>query len=79
MKVAHSCRAWIALGALLLTVRLDLTEAGAQTLDKIRMGYSGTGINNYVVELGKRLGIFRRNNLELEVVYVTAARCSTRR
>ena len=72
MKVAHSCRAWIALGALLLTVRLDLTEAGAQTLDKIRMGYSGTGINNYVVELGKRLGIFRRNNLELEVVYVNS-------
>lgn len=72
MKVARSSHAWIALGVLLLILRLDLTEAGAQTLDKIRMGYSGTGINNYVVELGKRLGIFRRNNLELEVVYVNS-------
>ncbi len=72
MKVAHSRRAGIALGALLLLVSLDLAAAGAQTLDKIRMGYSGTGINNYVVELGKRLGIFRRNNLELEVVYVNS-------
>ena len=72
MKVARSSRAWITLGALLLLVCLDLTQAGAQTLDKIRMGYSGTGINNYVIELGKRLGIFRRNNLELEVVYVNS-------
>lgn len=72
MKLAHSNRAWIALGILLLIARLDLTDAGAQNLDKIRIGYSGTGINNYVVELGKRQGIFRRNNLELEVVYVNS-------
>lgn len=72
MKVARSSRVWIALGSWLFIACLDLTRAGAQTLDKIRMGYSGTGINSYVVELGKRLGIFRRNNLELEVVYVNS-------
>jgi NitT/TauT family transport system substrate-binding protein len=44
----------------------------AQTLDKIRMGYSGTGINNYVVELGRRQGIFRKYNIDLEVVYVNS-------
>jgi ABC-type nitrate/sulfonate/bicarbonate transport system substrate-binding protein len=53
-----------------------LTIAGspvsAQTLDKMRLGYSGTGINNYVLEIGKRLGIFRRNGLDLEVVYVNS-------
>src|SRR5258705_3529356 len=44
----------------------------AQTVDKIRMGYSGTGINNYVVELGRRQGIFRKYNIDLEVVYVNS-------
>jgi NitT/TauT family transport system substrate-binding protein len=44
----------------------------AQTLDKIRLGYSGTGINNYTLEMGKRQGIFRRNGIDLEVVYVNS-------
>jgi NitT/TauT family transport system substrate-binding protein len=47
-------------------------ELPSQTLDKMRLGYSGTGINNYVLEMGKRLGIFRRNGLDLEVVYVNS-------
>jgi NitT/TauT family transport system substrate-binding protein len=46
--------------------------AGGQTLEKMRLGYSGTGINNYVLELGRRAGIFRRNGLDLEVVYVNS-------
>jgi NitT/TauT family transport system substrate-binding protein len=45
---------------------------GAQTLDKMRLGYSGTGLNNYVLEAGRRLGIFRRNGLDLEIVYVNS-------
>ena len=44
----------------------------AQTLDKMRLGYSGTGINNYVLEIGRRAGIFRRNGVDLEVVYVNS-------
>jgi len=44
----------------------------AQPMEKMRLGYSGTGINNYVLEMGKRHGIFRRNGIELEVVYVNS-------
>jgi NitT/TauT family transport system substrate-binding protein len=43
-----------------------------QTLDKMRLGYSGTGLNNYVLEMGRRAGIFRKNGLDLEVVYVNS-------
>jgi NitT/TauT family transport system substrate-binding protein len=38
----------------------------------MRLGYSGTGINNYVLEMGRRLGIFRKNGVDLEVVYVNS-------
>jgi ABC-type nitrate/sulfonate/bicarbonate transport system substrate-binding protein len=41
-------------------------------VEKIRLGYSGTGLNNYVLEMGKRQGIFRRHGIELEVVYVNS-------
>ena len=44
----------------------------AQTLDKMRLGYSGTGLNNYVLEMGRRAGLFRKNGLDLEVVYVNS-------
>jgi NitT/TauT family transport system substrate-binding protein len=44
----------------------------AQSVEKIRLGYSGTGLNNYVLEMGKRQGIFRRHGIELEVVYVNS-------
>ena len=46
--------------------------ASGQTLEKIRLGYSGTGINNYTLEIGRRLGLFRKNGLDLEVVYVNS-------
>ena len=45
---------------------------GAQTVEKMRLGYSGTGLSNYALELGKRLGIFRRNGIDLEVVYINS-------
>ena len=38
-----------------------------QTLDKVRLGNSGTGINVYLLDIGKRLGIFRKNGIDLEV------------
>jgi NitT/TauT family transport system substrate-binding protein len=41
-----------------------------QTLDKVRLGNSGTGINNYLLDIGRRSGIFRKNGLDLEPIYV---------
>ena len=58
--------------ALLLASLVGTDGASAQTLDKIHLGYSGTGINNYVLEMGKRQGIFRKNGLDVEVVYVNS-------
>jgi hypothetical protein len=43
-----------------------------QSLDKMRLVYSGTGLNSYVLEMGRRTGIFRKNGLDLEVVYVSS-------
>ncbi len=51
---------------------LALASAYSQTLDKMRLGYSGTGLNNYVLEMGRRSGIFRKNGLDLEVVYINS-------
>lgn len=56
----------------LLTPRGAGGQLTAQTLDKIRLGYSGTGLNNYVLEIGKRQGIFRKQGIDLEVVYVNS-------
>lgn len=49
-----------------------LQAVSAQTVEKMRLGYSGTGLSNYALEMGKRLGIFRRNGIDLEVVYVNS-------
>jgi ABC-type nitrate/sulfonate/bicarbonate transport system substrate-binding protein len=61
-------RGKIAIGALLLV--LAGQSAAAQELTKIRLAYSGTGISNYILELPRRQGIFRRNGLDAEIVYV---------
>src|SRR4030095_5202083 len=60
------------LAVLLLEVAASFTLVYSQTLDKMRLGYSGTGLNNYVLEMGRRGGIFRKNGLDLEVVYVNS-------
>jgi NitT/TauT family transport system substrate-binding protein len=49
---------------------LFLTQASAQEVQKIKIGYSGTGITQYVLELPKKQGIFRKNGLDPEIVYV---------
>lgn len=66
-----------ALGALFISVLIIFLTAtvnlgSAQTPEKMRLGYSGTGINNYVLEMGRRLGLFRKNGVDLEVVYVNS-------
>jgi NitT/TauT family transport system substrate-binding protein len=67
--VTHTAAAF---AVLLLTLAASLNPAGSQTLEKMRLGYSGTGLNNYVLEMGRRAGIFRKNGLDLEVVYVNS-------
>src|SRR5262245_3318318 len=56
----------------LLAVAASHSPAYAQSLEKMRLGYSGTGLNNYVLEMGRRGGIFRANGLDLEMVYVNS-------
>jgi NitT/TauT family transport system substrate-binding protein len=56
----------------LLAALAAINLAFAQTVEKMRLGYSGTGINNYTLEMGRRAGIFRRNGLDVEVVYVNS-------
>jgi NitT/TauT family transport system substrate-binding protein len=64
---------WTIVGLMLLVAGLISPGVSfSQTLEKMRLGYSGTGINNYVLEIGRRAGIFRRNGLDLEVVYVNS-------
>jgi NitT/TauT family transport system substrate-binding protein len=60
------------LAVFLLAVAFAYCPAYSQTLDKMRLGYSGTGLNNYVLEMGRRSGIFRKNGLDLEVVYINS-------
>ncbi len=55
-----------------MTLLVESQPVMSQTLDKIRLGYSGTGINNYVLDMGKRTGIFKKNGLDIEVVYVNS-------
>jgi NitT/TauT family transport system substrate-binding protein len=58
--------------AIVLTGTLPIELASGQTLEKMRLGYSGTGLNNYVLEMGRRAGLFRKNGLDLEIVYVNS-------
>ena len=55
-----------------MTLLVESQPVMSQPLDKIRLGYSGTGINNYVLDMGKRTGIFKKNGLDIEVVYVNS-------
>ena len=65
-------RVTASLAVFLLAVAFLYCPADSQTLDKMRLGYSGTGLNNYVLEMGRRSGIFRKNGLDLEVVYINS-------
>jgi NitT/TauT family transport system substrate-binding protein len=58
--------------AIALTGTSPIELASGQTLEKMRLGYSGTGLNNYVLEMGRRAGLFRKNGLDLEIVYVNS-------
>lgn len=62
---------FIAIAALLASL-LGTSPATGQTLDKVRLGNSGTGINVYLLDLGRRMGIFRKNGIDLEPIYVSS-------
>jgi ABC-type nitrate/sulfonate/bicarbonate transport system substrate-binding protein len=72
MKCKREIQRVVFVGTILFALAAGPRDLPSQTLDKMRLGYSGTGINNYVLEMGKRLGIFRKNGLDLEVVYVNS-------
>lgn len=71
MKAVSVYRA-VLLWGLTAALIFAAASAPAQSLDKMRLGYSGTGLNSYVLEAGRRTGIFRRNGLDLEIVYVNS-------
>jgi len=51
---------------------LALNPACAQQLTKLKIGYSGTGNTQYLLELPRRQGVFRKNGLDAEIVYITS-------
>ncbi len=51
---------------------LSFTTARAQQLTKVKIGYSGTGNTQYILELPRRQDVFRKNGLDPEIVYVTS-------
>jgi NitT/TauT family transport system substrate-binding protein len=51
---------------------LSFNPARSQQLTKLKIGYSGTGNTQYILELPRRQGVFRKNGLDTEIVYVTS-------
>jgi len=51
---------------------LSFNPARSQQLTKLKIGYSGTGNTQYLLELPRRQGVFRKNGLDTEIVYVTS-------
>jgi NitT/TauT family transport system substrate-binding protein len=47
-----------------------LEVSWAQELQKVNVGYSGTGISQYTLEIARRQGLFRKNGLDPVIVYV---------
>jgi NitT/TauT family transport system substrate-binding protein len=52
------------------TLFCGLESTYGQGVEKLNIGYSGTGITQYVLELPRRLGIFRKNGIDPLIVYV---------
>src|SRR5262245_35041608 len=69
-NVAIRVAAWLAV--FILAVAASHSPAYSQALEKMRLGYTGTGLNNYVLEMVRSGSIFRTNGLDLEMVYVNS-------
>lgn len=62
---------WFGVLLVIISVPNSLpTTAAAQEMEKIRIGHSGTAINNYLLRLIRNQGIFRRHGLDAEIIYV---------
>src|SRR5712692_54644 len=53
-----------------LTLLCTFESTYGQGVEKLNIGYSGTGITQYVLEIPRRLGIYRKNGLDPLIVYV---------
>lgn len=56
------------LSALLWLFPFDAAQA--QESQKLNVGYSGTGMSQYTLEIARRQGIFRKNGIDPLIVYV---------
>ena len=55
---------------IVFTALLSPQSTNGQGVEKINVGYSGTGITSYVLETPQRLGIYRKNGIDPLIVYV---------
>src|SRR6266513_2861885 len=68
MKSARVLSRCCCVGVWLLIMTSGIDKLSAQTLDKLRLGYSGTGLNNYTLEMAKLRGA------DMRIIAVTANR-----
>jgi NitT/TauT family transport system substrate-binding protein len=54
----------------IMTLLCAFESTYGQGIEKLNIGYSGTGITQYVLEMPRRLGIYRKNGLDPLIVYV---------
>ena len=71
MKTAKASK-WLSTFICILALTALPGFAAAQTLDKVRLGNSGTGTNVYLLDLGRRQGLFRKYGVDLEAIYVSS-------
>jgi NitT/TauT family transport system substrate-binding protein len=71
MKTAKASK-WLSTFIFILALTALPSFAAAQTLDKVRLGNSGTGTNVYLLDLGRRQGLFRKYGVDLEAIYVSS-------
>src|SRR5712692_7048745 len=70
MKKSTFVQSLFVLTAFAVLPMVSVDVALAQELQKINVGYSGTGVSQYTLEITRRQGIFRKNGLDPVIVYV---------
>src|SRR5712692_7003024 len=70
MKKSTFVQSLFVLTAFAVLPMVSVDVALAQELQKINVGYSGTGVSQYTLEIARRQGLFRKNGLDPVIVYV---------
>src|SRR5712692_4161919 len=70
MKKSTFVQSLFVLTAFAVLPMVSVDVALAQELQKVNVGYSGTGISQYTLEIARRQGLFRKNGLDPVIVYV---------